>query len=65
MVLDSDGQLWVWGYDGCATGDVPAQHDAWQLRLIEGQLKGKQVVAFDVGGCHCYLYPAACWLCSL
>lgn len=50
VVLDSAGQLWVWGYDGCATaGQLPQQDEAWKPRRVQGQLQGQHVAAFDVG----------------
>ena len=50
MVLDDAGQLYVWGYDGCAEGVVPEQSSAWKARRIKGELEGQKVVAFDAGG---------------
>jgi alpha-tubulin suppressor-like RCC1 family protein len=50
VALDSSGQLWVWGYDGCASlGQLPQQEEAWRPRRVQGELFGKGVVAFDVG----------------
>jgi alpha-tubulin suppressor-like RCC1 family protein len=49
LVLDDSGQLWVWGYDGCAKGELPEQSEAWRPRKVLGQLATKKVVAFDVG----------------
>jgi alpha-tubulin suppressor-like RCC1 family protein len=50
VVLDTEGRLWVWGYDGCAAkGVLPQQHEAWRPRLVEGQLQGHKVSTFDVG----------------
>lgn len=49
LVLDDAGHLWVWGYDGCAGGQLPAQGGAWQPRSVAGALASKKVVAFDVG----------------
>ena len=49
MVLDDAGQLYVWGYDGCAEGVVPEQSSAWKARRIKGDLEGQKVVAFDAG----------------
>lgn len=49
MVLDDAGQLFVWGYDGCADGVVPEQTSAWKARRIKGELEGQKVVAFDAG----------------
>jgi hypothetical protein len=43
------GHLWVWGYDGCADGELPVQKDAWGPCKVLGQLATKKVVAFDVG----------------
>jgi hypothetical protein len=48
LVLDDEGQLWTWGYDGCA-GGLPAQPDMWRPRSVGGELRGEKVVAFDVG----------------
>lgn len=50
VLLDASGQLWVMGFDGCATaGQLPHQEEAWRPRLVQGQLQGRQVVAYDVG----------------
>ncbi|KAF6255127.1 regulator of chromosome condensation 1/beta-lactamase-inhibitor protein II [Scenedesmus sp. NREL 46B-D3] len=49
LVLDDAGHLWVWGYDGCAGGQLPAQGGAWRPRSVAGALASKKVVAFDVG----------------
>lgn len=50
VVLDAAGQLWTWGYDGCATaGQLPQQGEAWKPRLVRGQLQGQRVAVFDVG----------------
>jgi alpha-tubulin suppressor-like RCC1 family protein len=50
VVLDASRQLWVWGYDGCASqGQLPLQDEAWRPRRVQGELSGKWVVAFDVG----------------
>lgn len=52
VVLDTEGRLWVWGYDGCATaGVLPEQQEAWRPRLVEGQLQGHKVSTFDIGEC--------------
>jgi alpha-tubulin suppressor-like RCC1 family protein len=49
MVLDDLGQIWVWGCDGCAAGQLPLQGEAWRPRKVAGALANKKVVAFDVG----------------
>jgi alpha-tubulin suppressor-like RCC1 family protein len=49
LVLDDLGQIWVWGYDGCAEGKLPLQGEAWMPRKVAGALTNKKVVAFDVG----------------
>jgi alpha-tubulin suppressor-like RCC1 family protein len=51
VVLDAEGQLWLWGYDGCCSGQLPQQDEAWEPRQVQGQLQGQRVVAFDVGEC--------------
>jgi hypothetical protein len=47
--LGAAGRMWVWGYDGCAAGQVPLQGEAWRPRKVAGALAQKKVVAFDVG----------------
>lgn len=49
VVLDAAGQLWLWGYNGCCTGQLPQQNDAWKPRQVQGQLHGQRVAVFDVG----------------
>ena len=50
MALDDQGNLYVWGYDGCATnGTLPDWGVAWKARRVRGALEGKRVVAFDAG----------------
>lgn len=56
LLLDDAGHLWVFGYDGCAEGQLPQQQDAWRARQVVGELAGKMVVAFDIGGCRPWLH---------
>ena len=50
LALDQQGRLYVWGYDGCASGRVlPAAEEMLTPRLVAGALSGLQVVAFDAG----------------
>lgn len=66
IILDESGQLWVWGYDGCAGGQLPEQREAWKPRKVAGQLANKQVVVFDVGEYAVLLYMytrTRWWLC--
>jgi hypothetical protein len=49
LVLDDAGQIWVWGFDGCAEGRLPEQSEAWKPRKVAGALANKKVVAFDIG----------------
>jgi hypothetical protein len=59
LVLDAAGQLWAWGYDGCAgAGQLPLQGEAWKPRLVQGQLQDKRVTVFDVGKCLGILWPS-------
>ena len=51
VVLDDQGSLHVWGYDGCADGSLPEQSIAWKARRVKGELEGSKVVAVDVGEC--------------
>ncbi|GFR45882.1 hypothetical protein Agub_g7335 [Astrephomene gubernaculifera] len=50
MAVDSEGRLYTWGHDGCSNGGkLPEQNQAYKPRLVEGEMKGKRVVAFDAG----------------
>jgi hypothetical protein len=51
MALNHQGQLYAWGFEGCASaGKVPPQTEAYKPRLmLSGGLEGKRVVAFDIG----------------
>lgn len=57
VLLDASGQLWLVGFDGCATaGQLPHQEEAWRPRLVQDQLLGRQVVAYDVGAYPIYYF---------
>ncbi|GIL90839.1 hypothetical protein Vretimale_16779 [Volvox reticuliferus] len=50
MAVDESGRLYTWGHDGCSNGgQVPKRSQAYKPRLVEGELAGKRVVAFDAG----------------
>jgi hypothetical protein len=60
IVLDDQGTLYVWGFDGCAVGAVPKQGKAWVARPITGELQAQRVVAFDAGEFVCQ--ESECWM---
>ncbi|GLI66279.1 hypothetical protein VaNZ11_010037 [Volvox africanus] len=50
MAVDESGRLYTWGHDGCSNGGkVPKRSQAYMPRLVQGELAGKRVVAFDAG----------------
>lgn len=49
MALDDQGNLHVFGFDGCADGTLPAKNEAWRARLVKGGLENEKVTAFDAG----------------
>ncbi|KAF8065839.1 Herc2 [Scenedesmus sp. PABB004] len=48
LALDGEGRLWSWGYDACP-GQLAPAGEAWRPRPVGGALRGRRVVAFDVG----------------
>ena len=50
MAVSDDGRVFTWGLDGCATdGAIPDQMNAYQPRVVSGQLEGQKVVGLDAG----------------
>lgn len=50
QLLDDQGRLHVIGYDGCGSdGVLPERDQAYKARLVQGELTGKKVAAFDSG----------------